>query len=215
MCNNRYRYNIEREQRWGMARNGEEPAIKALVQRINNRFCDSIVPQRYDDMWFRIYNPENIQWVRGCSDYYLDILSNGNYRTYMYIEIKIKNTCFDATINGGVRSGQVISNYGCASYYLDEYVHNHMNEFCNRANIPTNSFVIMFTDSNFNSIRLISLCEINNLLANGWNRAVISTFGADYGSRSYLIPIDATHNIDEISANQLAGYTSNVLSIPR
>ena len=44
MCNNRERYNRERESRWGMARNGEQPAIEALVKKFNERFSDNIVP---------------------------------------------------------------------------------------------------------------------------------------------------------------------------
>lgn len=199
MCNNRERYEKEREARREMAREGEQPSIEALIKKINTRFTDNIIPVRYDNIWFKKYNPRHIEWVKGCSDYYLDISSN-NDRRYMYIEVKIKNTTFDATVYGGIRSGQEISNYGCVSFYLDiEPVHRNMNDFCDRANIDKNNFIIMFINSNFNSIRLISLLEINNLIEYGWNGVDISEFGANYGRRSYLIPIDATHRLEDLS----------------
>ena len=135
---------------------------------------------------------------------------------YMYVEVKIKNTSFDATINGGIRRGQQISNYGCASFYLDIIpVYRNMNDFCERANIAKSNFIIMFTDSQFNSIRLISLEEINNLIQYGWNGVEISEFGAGYGHRSYLIPIDATHRVEDLTVKQITNYTSDILSMPR
>ena len=214
MCKNKERYYREREARWGMAKEGEQPAIEALVRKFNERFSDNIVPIRYDNLWFERYDPNQVEWVKGCSDYYLDISSNGNDSVYMYVEVKIKNTTFDATITGGIRSGQQISKYGCASFYLDVVpVHRNMNDFCERANINKSHFIIMFTDSKFETIRLISLSEINSLIQNGWKGAVISEFGANYGKRSYLIPIDATHNIDNLSDNQIRNYLSKTISI--
>lgn len=215
MYNNRERYNKEREVRWKMARDGEQPAIEALVRKMNKRFSDNIIPVRYDNIWFERYDPKHIEWVKGCSDYYLCISSSENNNIYMYTEVKIKNTCFDATIKGGTRSGQQVSNYGCASFYLDIVpVYSNMNQFCEIANIDKNNFLIMFTDSSFNSIRLISLLEINSLLQNGWNGVRISEFGAGYGSRSYLIPIDATHKVEDLTVNQIRNYSANALSLP-
>ena len=214
MCNNRERYNRERESRWGMARNGEQPAIEALVKKFNERFSDNIVPIRYDDIWFERYNPNQVEWVKGCSDYYLDISSNGNDSVYMYVDVKIKYTTFDATVYGGIRSGQQISKYGCASFYLDIVpVHRNMNDFCERANINKGNFIIMFTDAKFETIRLISLAEINNLIHNGWKGSIISEFGASYGERSYLIPIDATYRVEDLSDNQIRNYLSHTISI--
>lgn len=215
MCNNRERYEKEKEKRFWLAKEYEQPAIESLSKYLNNRFrkCN-IKPIRYDDIWFEKYDPETIKWVRGCSDYCLDITKEDRH-IYIYTEVKIKNTSFDATINGGIRRDQYISKYGCCSYYLDIYVCNHMNKFCDKADIPKNSFIIMFTDTNFNSIRLISLEEVNNLVENGWNGNIISTFGANYGSRSYLIPIDATHNIEDISGKHIKHYSSNNFSTPK
>lgn len=215
MCNNRERYDREREIRRGMAREGEQLAIEALVRKINERFTDNITPVRYDNLWFERYDPRNIEWVKGCSDYYLDISSGESNSIYMYIEVKIKNTCFDATINEGIRSGQRVANYGCVSFYLDIVpVYGNMNKFCELTNIDKNNFIIMFTDSNFNSIRLISLSEVNNLVQNGWNGVEISEFGAGYGRRSYLIPIDATHMVEDLSGEQIRNYTSTMISMP-
>lgn len=215
MCNNRDRYNRERDVRRRMARDGEQPAIEALVRNINNRFTDNIIPIRYDEIWFDRYDPNNVEWVRGCSDYYLDISTNGNRSKYMYVEVKIKNTYFDTTLTGGVRAGQQIANYGCVSFYLDIVpVYENMNKFCEIANIDKNNFVIMFISSDHTSIRLISLAEINNIVEHGWNGVPICTFGAGYGQRSYLIPKDATHTIDDISIETMKSYLSNTLSVP-
>lgn len=78
MCNNRERYNREIEARWRMA------AIEVLVRNINNRFTDNIIPIIYDEIWFDRYYPHDVEWVKGCSDYYLYISSNGNKSNYMY-----------------------------------------------------------------------------------------------------------------------------------
>lgn len=113
------------------------------------------------------------------------------------------------------RAGQQIANYGCISYYLDvALVYGNVNEFCEIANIDKNNFIIMFIDSNHTSIRLISLAEINNIVEHGWNGVPICTFEAGYGQRSYLIPKDATHTIDDISIDQIRHYLSNDLSVP-
>ena len=132
----------------------------------------------------------------------------------MYVEVKIKDTTFDTTLTGGKRQNQLISNYGCVSYYLDLYVVDHMNEFCERANIKKNSFIVLFINSDFDSIRLISLDEINSLLKNGWNNQKISTFKGGYGSRSYLIPVDATYDINNISLKIFMNYLSDEVNFP-
>lgn len=216
MCNNRERYNREREKRWWMAKIGEKPAIEALVRKINNKFNKKIVPKRYDDIWFKEYDPNIIEWVRGCSDFCLDITVGANNHIYIYTEVKIKNTEFDGTVYGKVlRNGEKMSNYGCKSFYLDiDPVHKHMNEFCDIANIDKNTFVIMFADSNFNSIRVISLEEVNQLINNGWNKQPISKFGRGYGKRSYLIPVNATHRIEDLTGEQIIKYASTRLSKP-
>ena len=69
MCNNIERYNIEREVRWGMAKEGEQPAIEALVRKFNDSLSSNIIPIRYDSIWFKKYDPETVEWVKVCIDY--------------------------------------------------------------------------------------------------------------------------------------------------
>lgn len=203
-----------RNTRWNKAKNQEHPAINALANKINEKFGFNLSFKRYDSIWFNSYNPNKNTWVRGCSDFYLIINLMNDAKKIMYVEVKIKDTTFDATLRGGKRQNQQISNYGCVSYYLDLYVVDHMNKFCERANIKKNSFIVLFINSNFDSIRLISLDEINSLLKNGWNKQKLSTFKGGYGSRSYLIPVDATNDINNISLDFFISYLSDDVKLP-
>lgn len=211
---NERRYKSEKYNRWGKAKNKERPAINALANKINEKFGFNVSFKRYDSIWFNSYDPNKCSWVRGCSDFYLIIDLMDDTKKIMYVEVKIKDTTFDATLRGGKRQNQQISNYGCVSYYLDLYVVDHMNKFCERANIKKNSFIVLFINSNFDSIRLISLYEINSLLKNGWNNQKLSTFKGGYGSRSYLIPVDATNDINNIPLDFFISYLSDDVNLP-
>ena len=89
-----------------------------------------------------------------------------------------------------------------------------MNKFCERANIKKNNFIVLFINSNFDSVRLISLDEINSLVNNGWNNQKLSTFKGGYGSRSYLIPVDATNDINNMSLDFFISYLSDNVNLP-
>lgn len=211
---NERRYRSEKNNRWNKAKNKEHPAINALANKINEKLGFKVSFKRYDSIWFNSYDPNKNNWVRGCSDFYLIIDFMDDTKKIMYVEVKIKDTTFDTTLRGGKRQNQQISNYGCVSYYLDLYVVDHMNKFCERANIKKNSFIVLFINSNFDSIRLISLDEINSLLKNGWNKQKLSTFKGGYGSRSYLIPVDATNDINNISLDFFISYLSDDVKLP-
>ena len=211
---NERRYKSEKYDRWNKARNKELPAINALANKIYEKFWFNVSYKRYDSIWFKSYDPNKNYWVRGCSDFYLIIDVMKDTKKIMYVEVKIKDTTFDTTLRGGKRQNQQISNYGCVSYYLDLYVVDHMNEFCERANIKKNSFIVLFINSDFDSIRLISLDEINSLVKNGWNNQKLSTFKGGYGSRSYLIPVDATNDINNISLDFFITYLSDDVNFP-
>lgn len=211
---NERRYEYEKDNRWNKARNKERPAINALANKINEKLGFNVSFKRYDSIWFNSFDPNKNNWVRGCSDFYLIIDLMEDTKKIMYVEVKIKDTTFDTTLKGGKRQNQQISNYGCVSYYLDLYVVDHMNEFCERANIQKNTFIILFINSNFDSIRLISLDEINSLLKNGWNNQELSTFKGGYGSRSYLIPVDATNDINNLALDYFYTYLSDDVNFP-
>ena len=211
---NERRYKSEKHNRWNKAKNKELPAINALADKINEKFGFYVSFKRYDSIWFNSYDPNRNKWVRGCSDFYLIIDLTDDTKKIMYVEVKIKDTTFYTTLGGGIRQNQQISNYGCVSYYLDLYVVNHMNKFCERANIKKNNFIVLFINSNFDSIRLISLDEINSLVNNGWNNQKLSTFKGGYGSRSYLIPVDATNDINNMSLDFFISYLSDNVNLP-
>ncbi|MGU8437166.1 hypothetical protein [Clostridium perfringens] len=213
---NKIRYNNERNIRWSLAKKGEPKAIEALAKAISDKdYFVEVSYTRYDSIFFQKYNPKEYEWVKGCSDYYLTFSSDTKGELYSYVEVKIKNTTFDATLNGGYRFNQQISNYGCVSFYLDvEPVYRNMNSFCELNNIDKNTFLIMFINSTYDCIRVISLKEINDLIINGWRGVPISTFTARYGQKSYLIPKDATHDIKDLTEMDIMGYTCNTIAIP-
>ena len=51
-------------------------------------------------------------------------------------------------------------------------------------------------------------------MKNGWNNQKLSTFKGGYGSRSYLIPVDATNDINNISLDFFITYLSDDVNFP-
>lgn len=158
--------------------------------------------ERYDERWFMLYHPEDKgnEWVKGAPDYTVRISEN----QFFYTEIKIKREKFRKTLHGGMTErGTLIQNYGCMSYYLDRVpVYRNMTDFSQKTGIPAKNFLLLFVDPETDSIRAISLTEINKLIRNGYNGGPICEIQEGYGKNvdgerapSYLIPERATHGI--------------------
>lgn len=211
MCDDhREQYNNERVRRWGMAKYGEPRAAQRIAELIEEKIDDSVSINRYDVIWFSQYEPsvEN-EWVKGSADYYMTIsLNNRNYT--LYSEIKIKSQEYRKTIWGGrTARGSNISRYGCTSYYLDIIpVYRNMNDFCDKVGINKESFIVCFVSEDNNNVNIISLAEINDLINNGWNNMNICTYGEGYGQRCYLIPKDATHDLEQMDESDIMNYFS-------
>ena len=119
-------YNEERSERWKLAHAEEDSAMQRVLRILNTSFSVAKC-NRYDAPWFTFVNPNSTEWVRGVSDYIVD-LGNG---TGFFAEIKLKRQLFRKTATGGTtRHGSMISNYGCESAYLDkEPVYKNVNAF--------------------------------------------------------------------------------------
>ena len=216
---NRELYDLERDNRWGMAEEKEPEAIKKICGIIGDRYGIHTYPQRYDVVWFQQYPPElpENEWVRGAPDYLITIESQ-NCNFYIYAEIKIKAKKFRKTVSGGTtRRGSMISNYGCESYYLDvDPVYKNMNVFANKAKIDKKCFLLFFIDEDFKEINLISLEKINKLVTDGYRGSPMSIFSEGYGTRrvdgfparTYLIPIFSTYNLKKIPIERMLTYSS-------
>ena len=205
-------YQQERQDRWGMASNGEESAIIKicdLFARILNISRENITHIRLDEIWFEKYdiNEAENEWVKGVPDFVVKILLSKE--KYILVEIKLKSQEYRKTSTGGTtKNGSVISNYGCNSYYLDVVpVHRNMNDFVLKTNNNSSAFIIAFVKEDFSEINIISLAKINKMIENGWNKngqnIDICIYGEGYGQKAYLIPKDATTNGDKITKEQL------------
>jgi hypothetical protein len=205
-------YTQERIDRWGMAENGEPIAIQKICNILSKKLginIDDIKNERYDDLWFSKFSldDENNECVKGAPDY---IVSLNKETEFLLFEIKIKAQEFRKTNTGGTTQGNsIIPKYGCPSYYIDIVpVLKNMNDFCIQANIEQKSFIISFIKEDFSEIRLISLAKINSLISDGWTRRddkkiSICKYGEGYGADTYLIPKDATLDLNEIKKEQL------------
>jgi len=205
-------YEQERQDRWGMASNGEKSAIIRicdLFARVLNISREDIKYTRLDEIWFDKYdiNEYENEWVKGVSDFVVQILLSKE--KYILVEIKLKSQEYRKTsIGGTTKNGSIVSNYGCNSYYLDVIpVHRNMNDFVLKTNNKPSAFIIAFVKEDFSEINIISLAKINKMIKSGWNQngknIDLCIYGEGYGQKAYLIPKDATTNGDKITKEQL------------
>lgn len=224
---NRQRYDNEREQRWGMARQNEEKAIIQVVELIKAKlgnYLQDISYTRYDEIIHEKFPPEKNEWAKGCPDYLIKtvIKDSENQSQYILFEIKLKAEEYRKTTTGGeTQKHTIITKYNCPSYYLDIVpVLRNMNDFCEQIKIDKLSFIVAFVPMNTNNtidvngIMVASLWRINYILENGWfyidntngNKRVdfqLCEYGEGYGQVTYLIPKSATTNLKDITAEML------------
>lgn len=206
-------YENEREKRWGMAEDGEEVAIKKICKIFSEILLineDSITFERYDKLWFEVYDISLVcnEWVKGVSDYLIKIALDEE--KYLLVEIKLKSEEYRKTTSGGeTKNGSKISNYGCNSFYLDIVpVLRNMNNFIQNTNNQFISFIVAFVKEDFSEINIISLAKINTIITKGWKKSIdtridVCIFGEGYGQNTYLIPKDATANINSLTKENL------------
>lgn len=212
-------YSNEKKNRWGMARDGEEPSIKMICDILSKKLKISdknISYHRYDEVFFNKYDIADIkdEWIKGTPDYYIKIILAND--SYLLFEIKLKSQEYRKTsIGGKTKGGSEITNYGCNSYYLDIVpVLKNMNSFIEKTGIDSKSFVIAFIKDDFSEVMLISLAKINYLIKNGWKKTnqqllQICKYGEGYGQNAYLIPKDCTINILELSLEDIIKASSS------
>jgi hypothetical protein len=201
-----------------MAENGEEPAANSVLAQIHNKLSTNDGASiRLDNLWFEQYDmnlPVN-EWVKGTPDYVVSINHNDTTK-YFHTEIKIKDEEFRKTQNGGTtRAGSTIPNYGCPSFYIDiEPVYRNMQDFANNSGLPKSKFIITFYDRGNDSHHIITLEEVENILQNGWNGIQIGEFGEGYGERTYLIPRNATRNLNNLTETELLELSLDSVILP-
>ena len=209
--NHNNQYNEERINRWGMAKEGEPIAIEKICNVLSKKLdidLSMLKYERYDDLWFNEFPPNNDnEWVKGTPDYVINLNNN---KEFLLFEIKIKAQEFRKTKWGGKTEGKSeIPKYGCHSFYIDIVpVLKNMNDFSTKAKLDQKSFIIAFIKEDFSEIRLISLARINKLINNGWTndeniKIDICKYGEGYGADTYLIPKDATLNLNDLTKEQL------------
>ena len=194
-------YELERGKRWTCAKDGEPEAMEEIRKSLFKYYEISCEPKRYDTEYFNKYKYLTPEWVRGASDYSLNIEG-----VDFLIEIKLKNKKFRKTIGGGLtKDGSVIRDYGCESYYLDKVpVYKNMCDFCAHENINPEYFIVFFCGEGNIELRYISLAEIKALVEHGYKGEPLTEFGEGYGidtgdgrAITYLIPEDTTTDISD------------------
>jgi len=202
----------ERQDRWGMAKSGEEKAIKVicnLFAKILDVPRNNIKYKRLDNIWFEScdINNHEYEWVKGAPDFVIKIFLPE--KKYISVEIKLKSQEYRKTTSGGItKNGSIIPNYGCSSYYLDVVpVYKNMNDFVSKTDRKYPSFVIAFVKDDFSEVNFISLSMINKIIKGGWNNdgknIDICIYGEGYGRDTYLIPKDATTKGGKLTGEQL------------
>ena len=214
------RYNEERQMRHKAAEEYEQPSVELVVELINQKSPNHIADfKRYDEEWFEKYdiNKTVNEWVKGASDYLVNInVLGSNQVHYSYVEIKYKTETFRKTKGGGTtRSGSVVPDYGCESYYLDVVpVWKNICDFISRNGIPSSSFWLAFVNENISDVHLISAAKIYRILQNGWNGQLIGEYGEGYGQIAYLIPKDATIRLADLTFNDVLHSTTLLRARP-
>ena len=190
-----------------MAEDGEEPVANAILTHIQNQLnAINGTVIRLDNLWFEQYDidvPAN-EWAKGTPDYVISINNQGTLH-FLHTEIKIKDQEFRKTVNGGTsRGGSIIPNYGCESFYLDIIpVYRNMLDFAQRTGLPKSKFIIDFFSRPYGTHHIITLEKIEAIILNGWNGIQIGTYGEGYGQNTYLIPKNATQNLNTLSAQSI------------
>ncbi|EJV74705.1 MULTISPECIES: hypothetical protein [Bacillus] len=214
------RYNEERQMRHEAAQEYEQPSVELVVKLINQKSTNQIANfTRYDEEWFEKYdiNEKVNEWVKGASDYLVNINVLGNDQVHnSYVEIKYKTQTFRKTNGGGITySGSVIPNYGCESYYLDVVpVWKNICDFINRNDIPAKSFWVAFVNEDISDVRLITAAKISAILQNGWKGQLIGKYGEGYGRIAYLIPEDATIRLADLTLKDVLHNTTLLRARP-
>ena len=139
-------YLNEKQKRWDMENKSANTIIETftayIVQKLPFLIKENIKFQRFDELWFEAYSPDENEWVKGCPDF-IGSLTHRETR-FLFIELKIKDDgIFRKTCTGGAtKNGSVIPNYGCQSFYLDIVpVYRNMKDFCLKTSLPTRTSV--------------------------------------------------------------------------
>ena len=215
-------YLNEKQKRWDMENKSANTIIEIftayIVQKLPFLIKENIKFQRFDELWFEAYSPDENEWVKGCPDF-IGSLTHRETR-FLFIELKIKDDgIFRKTCTGGAtKNGSVIPNYGCQSFYLDIIpVYRNMKDFCLKTSLPTSSFLILFAKKNASpeDMYLITLAEIDIILDTGWRGIKIAEFGEEYGQKTYLIPQDATRLLPTITKKYLYSLLNEYKFIPK
>ena len=211
-------YNLERNERWELAKEGEKPAMQKIIALLLPSF-PNIKYHRYDEFWFNFVEPEKESWVRGVSDFAVAFSESSG----IFAEIKIKSKMFRKTKTGGTtQNGSIIPNYGCESAYLDKQpVFENVGKFLEMFSIPKSSFFFFFDSTETGKVYAISIAEIEELLSEGFDGVAIGMFGEGYGTKTedgravcYLLPIDAMHVLGTNDKEYFEGKTTEKIIIP-
>lgn len=213
-------YQSERPARWSMEDNQAMSVVMTFLDIVSARIGlprDRAEVRRLDDYWFDVYTPDQVEWVKGCPDYF-GLIFSGNIR-FLFFELKIKKDGeFRLTRTGGkTKSGTSVAKYGCTSFYLDIVpVLRNMNDFCDKAGLPKDKFQVLFAEPGAGAagINLISLEAINQMIAEGWNGLPIQKYGEGYGQETYLIPKGAMTSLDKLTAAQIMAIASERSILP-
>lgn len=214
-------YSEERIVRWEMGKNGELPAIQEVCRQLATSLNVNVGFIRYDESWFQSLDMSVEEWIKGVSDYIINVYNCGG----LYAEVKIKDKgVFRKTKTGGTtQQGSVIPMYGCESFYLDIYpVYDHVMSFTRAFNINPESFLFFFVLLSTKNIYVISIAEIGNLIQNGYKGIPLCIYGEGYGTLddygnpavTYLIPVDATHHIGVADYEYFKGKFVNKIMFP-
>lgn len=215
-------YQSEKVIRWGMALQLEEPAADEIVKVMKNTFLGNVVnieASRYDYHWFDAFdiNYEYNDWVKGSSDYCIEIQQQNGENQYLYVEIKLKGTEYRKTIFGGqTQEGTRITKYGCTSFYLDIIpVYSNITKFIDKFNIKHESFILAFINNeNLSDVNVISYARLKRIIENGWRGIPLCEYEEGYGKKTYLIPKDATTKLTEITHMNFLRMSTNRLELP-
>lgn len=213
----RQNYVNERERRWSMAKEGEEPAIKYICSALSQVLGvdeSKVIYTRYDEIWFGKYNLKEYEWVKGCPDYSVEFALSD--KQYCYVEIKLKAIEFLKTMHGGyTQNGSRVRNYGCTSYYLDiDPVYTNIKAFAEKLGHSKASIWLGFVKTDLSEVRLITLHSLQEIIEHGWRGAPLCQFAEGYGLPTYLIPKDATVDISSLNQSMISSSTMDNFILP-
>ena len=86
-------YLNEKQKRWDMENKSANTIIETftayIVQKLPFLIKENIKFQRFDELWFEAYSPDENEWVKGCPDF-IGSLTHRETR-FLFIELKIKD----------------------------------------------------------------------------------------------------------------------------